>query len=146
MRMNPHKSPGSNGLTSEFFKASWDIVGTGFIRRASDFFTSTFMPKATNSTIQTMVPKKPGASKITDYRPISCCNTLYKVISKLLVARLKPLLPEVILKNQTAFVKRRLLVENTLLVAQIVNGYHQTKGPKRITSKVDTAKAFDTIR
>ena len=60
--------------------------------------------------------------------------------------RLKSILPEVILPNQTAFVQGRLLIENTILASEIVQGYHKIGGPKRITLKVDIAKAFDTIR
>lgn len=51
-----------------------------------------------------------------------------------------------ILPNQTAFIKGRLLIENTLLASEIVQGYHREGGPKRITIKVDIAKAFDTIQ
>ena len=50
-----------------------------------------------------------------------------------------------IVPNQTAFVKGRLIVENTVLSGELVNGYHRNTGPKRITIKVDIAKAFDTI-
>lgn len=67
------------------------------------------------------------------------------MISKLLVSKLKPLLPTLILPNQTVFVKDRLLLENTILAWEIVNGYHKAQGPKRIVIKVDIAKAFDTL-
>ena len=67
------------------------------------------------------------------------------MISKLLVHRLKPILPELILPNQKAFVQGSLLVENTVLAAEVVNGYHRNRGPKRIALKVDITKAFDTI-
>lgn len=60
--------------------------------------------------------------------------------------RLKLILPGVILPNQTAFVQGRLLIENTLLASEIVQGYHRKGGQKRITIKVDIAKAFDTVR
>lgn len=66
-------------------------------------------------------------------------------MSKLLVSRLKPLLPSFILPNQTSFVKDRLLLENTILAGEIVHGYHKAAGPKRIVIKVDIAKAFDTL-
>lgn len=92
-----------------------------------------------------MVPKFPGASKVTDFRPISCLNTVYKVISRLLVKRLKIILQGLILPSQTAFVKDRLLLENTVLASELVNGYHKKHGVKRITIKVDIAKAFDTL-
>lgn len=92
-----------------------------------------------------LVPKFIGASRISDYRPISCLNTLYKFISRLLVRRLKPILHQLILPNQTAFVEGRLLIENTVLASELVNGYHKNKGSKKITIKVDIAKAFDTF-
>lgn len=144
-KMNPNKSPGPDGLTSGFFKASWGILGAEVITAIQRFFTTAFMPSTINSTILTMVPKHPGATAVSDYRPISCCSTLYKAISKILVSKLKPLLPELILPNQTAFVQGRLLVENTVLATELVNGYHKLIGPKKIVIKVDIAKAFDTI-
>ncbi|KAL0770758.1 hypothetical protein Bca101_035909 [Brassica carinata] len=146
LKLNPNKSPGPDGFTSAFFKASWPVVGEETVSAIKKFFTIAFLPSSTNSTILTLVPKKPGASTISDYRPISCCNTTYKTISKMLVKRLKVILPEVILPNQTAFVQGRLLIENTVLASEIVQGYHKLGGPKRVTIKVDIAKAFDTIR
>lgn len=64
----------------------------------------------------------------------------------MLVKRLKVILPDVTLPNQTAFVQGRLLIENTVLASEIVQGYHKIGGHKRVTIKVDIAKAFDTIR
>ena len=144
-KLNPNKAPGPDGLTSGFFKASWDILGEEVVASVQHFFAASFLPAAANATILSLVPKFPGASNITEYRPISCLNTVYKVISRLLVARLKPILPNLILPSQTAFVKDRLLVENTTLASELVNGYHKNKGEKRTTIKVDIAKAFDTL-
>lgn len=144
-KLNPNKFPGPDGLTSGFYKASWRILGTEVLNAISNFFTCCFMPASANSTILSLVPKHAGASLITDYRPISCLNTVYKVVSRLLVRRLKPMLPSLIVPNQTAFVRGRLLVENTSLAGELVNGYHKNKGPKRITIKVDIAKDFDTL-
>lgn len=144
-KLNKNKSPGPDGLTSGFFKETWQILGAELIRSIQTFFVSGFLPPAANSTILTLVPKRIGASAITDYRPISCCNTIYKIISKLLLKRLKPILPTLILPNQTAFVQGRLLVENTILASEIIHGYHKDRGPKRITLKVDIEKAFDTV-
>ena len=145
-RLNQNKSPGPDGFTSGFYKASWGILGTEVINAIIAFFNSSSLPQATNSTILTFLPKFPGATVIKDYRPISCCNSLYKVITKLLVGRLKPLLPSIILPNQTAFIKGRLLMENCLLAAEIVSGYHNQRGQKKLTLKIDIAKAFDSVR
>lgn len=144
-KLNSNKSPGPDGLTPGFFKAAWPVVGPDVLAGIRSFFRFGHMPPALNSTILSLVPKHSGASAVGDFRPISCCNTIDKLISKLLVRRLKPLLPTMILPNQTAFVQGRLLVENTLLASEIVHGYHRDKSPSRITIKVDIAKAFDTI-
>lgn len=115
------------------------------ITSISHFFYTGFLPSSANATILTLVPKFPGASKITDFRPISCLNTVYKVISRLLVKRLKLILPKLILPSQTTFVQRRHLLENTILASELIYGYHKNKGSKKITIKVDIAKAFDTL-
>ena len=92
-----------------------------------------------------MVPNFPGASKVTEFRPISYMNTVYKVMSRLLVKCLKIILPDLILPSQTAFVKNWLLLENAILACEMVNGYHKKQGVKKITIKVDIAKDFDTL-
>lgn len=109
------------------------------------FFKSGFLLSAANATILTLVPKFPGASATGDYRPISCLNTVYKVISRLLVQRLKPILSDLILPNQTTFIQDRLLLENTVLAAEIMNGYHLQTRARRLTLKIDISKAFDIV-
>ena len=144
-KLKPHKTPGPDGLTSGFFKASWDVLGSEVVVSIQSFFATAFLPSSTNATILSLVPKFPGASKVTDYRPIACLNTIYKVLSRLLVKRLKPILTSLIMPCQTAFIKGRLLVENTTLAGELINGYLKNKGSKRITIKVDIAKDFDTL-
>ena len=78
------------------------------------FFIKVFLPKCINSTILALIQKK-KAKEMKDYRPISCCNVIYKVISKILANRLKGIMPKFITWNQSAFVKDRLLMENLLL-------------------------------
>lgn len=144
-KLNPNKSPGPDGLTSGFFKASWDVLGSEVISAVQQFFVSGFLPATANATILTLVPKFTGATKIKEFRPIACLNTIYKLISRLLVRRIKPILQQLILPSHTAFIKGRLIVENSVLASELVNGYHKNKGSKRITIKVDIAKAFDTL-
>uniref|UniRef100_A0A1J3DEV8 Reverse transcriptase domain-containing protein n=1 Tax=Noccaea caerulescens TaxID=107243 RepID=A0A1J3DEV8_NOCCA len=96
-KLNPNKSHGPDGLTSGFYKAAWDILGSEVTSSIHHFFRSSFLPASTNATILTLVPKFPGASKVSDYRPVACLNTLYKVVSRLLVARLRPILSFLIL-------------------------------------------------
>lgn len=56
--MPNNKSPGPDGYTSEFYKATWDIVGIEFVTAIQSFFTKGFLPKGVNSTILALIPKK----------------------------------------------------------------------------------------
>lgn len=112
--MEKNKSPGPDGFTCEFFKVAWDIVGQDFVIAVQSFFKTGFLPKGINSTILALIPKKENSKAMKDFRPISCCNVIYKVISKILANRLKLILPKFISPNQSAFVKDRLLMENVL--------------------------------
>lgn len=58
------------------------------------------------------------------------------MISRILVSRLKPMLPDFIVRNQTAFVKDRLLIENTVLASELVSGYHKKVGEKESLSRL----------
>lgn len=71
---------------------------------------------------------------------------MYKVISKILVRRLKTILPAAIKPNQSAFVTGRLLLENVLLATEMVSGYHLPNISPRCTIKLDISKAFDTVK
>ena len=78
-KLNPNKAPGPDGLTSAFFKASWETIGPEVVSAIRNFFATNFLPATTNATILSLVPKFPGATKISDFRPISCLNTIYKL-------------------------------------------------------------------
>lgn len=80
-----------------------------------------------------------------DYIQISCCNVLYKVISKILANRLKTILPKFIAPNQSVFVKDRLLMENVLLASELVKNYHKSTISPRCAIKIDISKAFDSV-
>lgn len=79
-----------------------------------------FLPKGVNSTIRALIPKNEEGKMMKDYRPISCCNVLYKAISKIIANRLKGILSKFITLNQSAFIKESVLMENVLLATKIV--------------------------
>lgn len=140
------KSPGPDGYTVEFFKAAWSVIGSEFITSVQSFFVKGFLPKGINFTILALIPKKTVAKEMKDYRPISCCNVIYKIISKILANRLKVTLPEFIALNQSAFVKGRLLTKNLLLATELVKDYHKDTISSRCALKIDISKAFDSVQ
>lgn len=93
-----------------------------------------------------LIPKITNASNLAHFRTISCLNTLYKVISKLLANRLKLVLLGVISNSQSAFLSGRSLSENILLAIEIIHGYNRKDIGPRAMMKVDLRKAFDIVR
>lgn len=119
-----------------------EIVGPDFITTVKSFFTMGFLPKGINTTILALIPKRTEAREIKDYRPISCCNVLYKVISKIIANRFKTSRHEFIALNQSAFVKMRHLIENLLLATELIKDYHKDSISARCAIKFDISKAF----
>lgn len=83
------------------------------------------MSAVLNSTSLVLIQKKVGADELKYYRPISCLNTIYKVITRILADKVKGILPDIIVPNQIAFVKDIILLENVMLASEVVNGYHK---------------------
>lgn len=143
--MPSNKAPGPDGFPAEFYRASWPIIKDDFVVAIQSFFMYGLFPRGVNATILMLIPKHDDAKEMKDYHPISCCNILYKVISKILANRLKVLLPELIEPNQWAFVKGRLLLENVLLATELVKDYHKQSIHPRSVLKLDISKAFDSV-
>ena len=114
------KAPGPDGFSSLFFKRAWSIVGNEVSHAVADFFRNGCMLREINCTIIALVPKVPNPSSMHDYRPISCCNTIYKRISKIIGARIKRCIPDIICPAQIAFVKGRSIADNILLTQELV--------------------------
>jgi hypothetical protein len=74
------KSPGPDGYSSLFFKHSWDVVGQDVCAAVRDFFQSGQLLKQINHSIIALVPKSAHVSTANDFRPLSCCNVVYKII------------------------------------------------------------------
>ncbi|GJV64974.1 RNA-directed DNA polymerase, eukaryota, reverse transcriptase zinc-binding domain protein [Tanacetum coccineum] len=79
------------------------------------------------------------------YWPITCCNVLYKCISKILTNRIKDGLSKVISLNQSAFIPGRHIQDNILISQELLNGYNRKNGAKRCVMKIDIQKAYDTV-
>ncbi|KAL2252961.1 UNVERIFIED_CONTAM: Retrovirus-related Pol polyprotein from type-2 retrotransposable element R2DM [Sesamum indicum] len=139
------KAPGPDGFSSGFFKAAWPIVGTEVTRAVLDFFTTGKLLKQVNSTLLALIPKVHTPMSVNDFRPISCCNVLYKVIAKLLVQRLSVVLDKLISPCQAAFILGRSIEDNIMLAQELFTGYNQIHLPPRCALKVDISKAYDTV-
>uniref|UniRef100_A0A803Q184 Reverse transcriptase domain-containing protein n=1 Tax=Cannabis sativa TaxID=3483 RepID=A0A803Q184_CANSA len=139
------QAPGPDGFGSGFFKALWAYLGNDISDAIKDFFRTGRMPPDLHATMITLIPKIENPSKAVDYRPIACCTTLYKCISKLLCSRLAQVLPNLVNQNQGAFVQGRSIAHNVMMVQDLLKNYKRKGVSPRCAIKVDISKAYDTV-
>ncbi|XP_060183173.1 uncharacterized protein LOC132613142 [Lycium barbarum] len=83
-QIDSNKSPGPDGYGSGFFKSAWEIVGEDVVTAVLEFFTNGKLLKQLNATNIALIPKISSPEQASQFRPISCCNVLYKCISKVI--------------------------------------------------------------
>lgn len=89
--------------------------------------------------------KKPNPNSILDYRPLACCNVIYKCLTNILSLRLKHILGNIISSNQSSFISGRTIQDNVLLAHELLRNYHKTTGSSRYALKIDLKNAYDTV-
>jgi hypothetical protein len=144
-RLPARKAPGPDGFTAEFLQACWPLVKHDILavfQQLNELRGGGF--HKLNQALLTLLPKRPDAETLGDYRPISLVHLIVKVAAKVLSLRLAPKLDRLVSKNQNAFIGGRSLHDNFVLVRQSMRQLHQLRAP-RVLLKLDLAKAFDTI-
>ncbi|XP_074266930.1 uncharacterized protein LOC141590222 [Silene latifolia] len=124
---------------------TWARTGTTINSVVLEFFETGRMNRGMNSTIISLIPNMSCPNSVLDYRPISCCNTLYKVISKILTSRLKNAMPSLVGAEQAASVAGRSIFDNSLLNNELVKGYGRAGISPKCVIKVDIRKAFHSV-
>lgn len=90
------KSSRSDGLSPLFFKFYWDVIKHKVIDAVQFFFREGYLIKPLNHTFITLIPKKEKPNLVQHFCPISLCNVVYKIITKILSNRLRPVLDKII--------------------------------------------------
>ncbi|CAH9130191.1 unnamed protein product, partial [Cuscuta epithymum] len=145
--MHPDKSPGPDGMSPGFYQHFWDVVGPDVVACCQRMFNSGLIPDGLNHTNIILIPKKDRPETIADWRPISLCNVLFKIFSKVLANRLKPILGYLISHTQSAFVPGRSIVDN-IMIAFEAHYYLQRKRQGidgYVALKLDMSKAYDKV-
>ncbi|KAL2923715.1 hypothetical protein RDABS01_015206 [Bienertia sinuspersici] len=140
------KAPGPDGFGASFFKENWNIVGPLISDAVLDFFKNGRILKEINNTLISLIPKVQCPKDVSEFRPISCCNVIYKCITKLICSRLKLVLPDLIAENQGAFVHGRYIIHNIMVCQDMVRGYGRKSSAPGCIIKLDIKKAYDTVK
>ena len=148
-QMHPTKSPGSDGMSPIFYQKYWDVVGPSVSNCVLQVLNSGVMRKGINDTYIyiCLIPKTKNPQKITEYRRISLCNVIYKLISKVLANGLKKILNVVITEAQSAFVPGRLITNNVMVAFETMHSIAKKRKGKEgpMTIKLDMSKAYNRV-
>ena len=99
-QMGSLKAAGPDGFSALFFKSYRETVGNDVISMVRDFFIIRTLHPSINSCNIVLIPKSKNPTSLNHFRPISVCSVIYKVISKILANRLKPMLSRLICPTQ----------------------------------------------
>ena len=141
--MHPSKTPGPDGMIAFSFQKFWHKLGADVTNAVLSCLNSDIILQNINNTHIALIPKTKDPELITQYHPISLCNVLYKIISKMLVNRLKLNLPNLISNSQSAFVPRRLITDNILVAYETLHSMKKKSRGKigQVAIKLDMSKA-----
>lgn len=111
------------------------------------FLSSGVLNEKVNHSYISLIPKLKNPMKVSEFRHISLCNVLYKIISKTLANRLKTILQDIISPNQSAFVLGRLIYDNVIAAYETINSMHTRMWGKvgYMVLKLYMSKAYDMV-
>jgi hypothetical protein len=146
-QIGPLKAPGPNGFPACFFQRNWEVLRKDVIAVVKNFFDTDVMPQGVNEMVIVLLPKKEDPEGLKDFKPISLCNVVYKVVSKCMVNRLCPLLHDIISLEQSAFIPGRLIIDNTLIAFECLHAMnHGNNSCKSFgVLKLDLTKVYDRV-
>ena len=145
-QMAPLKAPGLDGMPPLFYQHYWNLIGDDISNTMLHYLNSATLPEHLNHTFVTLIPKKKNPECAFEFRPISLCNVLYKIFSKVLANRLKKILSNIITKNQSAFTKSRLISDNILVAFESLHSMQRHTGKDGYMAiKLDMSKAYDRV-
>ena len=143
--LNTGKSPGSDGLSVEFYLRFWETLGPLLLRVSNQCFSDGELCGSMKGSVTRLIFKKRGDIKhLKNWRPISLLNVDYKIISKAITSRLSKVLEYIVHPDQTCSVPGRSIFSNVTLLHDVLD-YIQRTDESAILVSLDQEKAFDRV-
>lgn len=138
-------SPGPNGIQAVFYQRFWDVVGKYITEFVNMALCTRRVPEGVLEAFITLIPKKDCPESANDFRPIMLLNVAFKVFSKVLVTRLRPIMSKQIVPCQNSFLSGRSTLDNVILTQEVVHCMSRKKRKKGfMVIKLDLHKLTTT--
>uniref|UniRef100_A0A674JQG0 Reverse transcriptase domain-containing protein n=1 Tax=Terrapene triunguis TaxID=2587831 RepID=A0A674JQG0_9SAUR len=145
LRLMPtNKSPGMDGLTVEFYRVFWDVLGPDLVTVWTESLLSGVLPLSCRRAVLALLPKKGDLRDLRNWRPLSLLSTDYKVVAKAISLRLGSVLADVVHPDQTYTVPGRSIFNNLYLVRDLLE-LGRRDGLSFALLSLDQEKAFDRM-
>ena len=143
--MPREKAPGPDGFIGLFFRSCWDTISEDLLAAITQLSErGDGGASLLNSANIVLIPKKPDAEVVGDFRPISLIHSVSKLLSKMMASRIAPLLSDLVSASQSAFIKKRCIHDNFLHVQTSLRELYRDKTPSFFI-KLDISKVFDSV-
>jgi len=141
--MQNNKSPGSDRLTTEFYRAFWDTISTYVVNSLTYAFNTGNLSISQRQGIISLIPKKKKDTLyLKNWRPVTLLNVDYKIATKTIA--IEKVLPHLINRTQTGYVKGRFIGEGIRLILDIME-YTKYKDIPGVAVFLDFEKALDSV-
>ncbi|XP_057452783.1 uncharacterized protein LOC130744629 [Lotus japonicus] len=144
MACDGNRAPGPDGFNFTFFREFWSLIKDDIMRLFAEFYDFGKLVKGLNAGFIALIPKKNIPEEVADYRPISLIGSVYKLIAKVLTARLQQVMQYLLLPNQFSFTKGRQIADCILIGNEVVDSLTR-QDASGFLLKLDFAKAYDNI-
>ena len=138
-------APGSSGFTGAFYKAFWATLKYLVLSTINAIFISNELPESLRFGIINIIPKGTKDPRhLSNWRPLTLLNTLYKLISSILAERIKTVLNRILGPHQKAYIPGRFISEATKNTYDIFEQAIRTKN-SGLAVLIDFEEAFDSV-
>ena len=142
--LKKNKSPGLDGLTAEFYKTFWSIIGPFLVQVFSEVFKTGHLSNSQKRAVISLIFKSGDRERLKNYRPISLTNTDYKILAFVLALRVQKVMKNTISDDQSGYIKNRFIGYNIRTIQDLIE-YCDKFNKKGVLMFLDFKKAFDSL-
>lgn len=139
------KSPRVDSFNAMFSKKAWSVIKSDVCATIKDFLSTGKLHKAFNCTTTTLLTKVPNPTTIKEFRPITYCSVVYKLIAKVLSLKIQRVIASIISGAHAGFIVGRKGADNIIIAHELVKDYSRKNVSPRCMINVDIQKAYDTV-